>query len=222
MSTIYPFNLLTKTLSPLFIESNGEAPIFIDLSKDNLEVESSRYKDQREFNNYMFGKLSESGKKFAVSGYLENRMTSLKKYPQMLKEGRFYHLGVDITAALGTDLHAPLDGEVVVSEYEEGEGNYGGMIVLKHVENGVTFYSLYGHLNRKILLPIGSKVKKGEKFAKIGDFDENGNWFHHTHLQVFTEEGFNSNYWVHRGYCSEKDIATIDKFCPNPAFLLRF
>ena len=139
----------------------------------------------------------------------------------MVAENRIYHLGVDVTGPLGTDVYAPLPGEVVQSYYEEGDGNYGALIVLKHNINDCTFYSLYGHLNRSILPKVGTKVNKGEKFAKIGDFNENGNWFHHVHLQVFTEKGYNDG-WVSKGYCSGKDLPRISKLCPNPIFLLRF
>ena len=165
--------------------------------------------------------MNENNTTTAVSGYLEDRTPVLKKYPQMVKEKRIYHLGVDVSAPLGTELYAPLNGEVVMAEYEEGDGNYGGMIVLKHNVNGVVFYSLYGHLNRSILPALGTEFKRGEKFAKLGDFNENGNWFYHTHLQVLTEDGY-TNGWAHKGYCSLNDIITIDRYCPNPIFMLKF
>lgn len=222
MNTIYPFNLLSEEIFPLFGGKINGFPLFIDLSKDNNNVdEICNHQTQKEFNDYVFGEMSKNETNIAVSGYLEDRTTLLKKYPQMVEEKRIYHLGVDVMAPLGTDLYAPIDGEVVLSEYEDGDGNYGGMVILKHNINGIIFYSLYGHLNRNALPTIGKLIKKGDKFAKIGDFDENGNWFYHTHLQVFTENGY-KNGWIHKGYCSPENIATIDKYCPNPIFLLKF
>lgn len=220
-ASIYPYNLLKEEIFPLFGPEISELPVYIDISIDNEYVERiCSSQTQKEFNDYMISEMQKHNCHTAVSGYLEDRTTLLKKYPQMVSENRVYHLGVDVTGPLGTDIYAPINGEVVESYYEEGEGNYGGMIVLKHDINKCVFYSLYGHLNRTILPAVGTKINKGEKFAKIGDFHENGNWFHHVHLQVFTELGY-SNGWINKGYCSGKDLVHIDKFVPNPVFLLR-
>ena len=219
---MYPYNLLNEEIYPLFGKNIGELPVYINLSVDNENVENiCSTKTQKEFNDYMISEMKKNNRHTAVSGYLEDRTSLLRKYPQMVKENRVYHLGVDVTGPLGTDIYAPISGEVAQSYYEEGDGNYGGLIVLKHEINDCIFYSLYGHLNRNILPKVGDKINKGDKFAKIGDFHENGNWFHHVHLQVFTEDGYN-NGWVSKGYCSGKDFVKIDKFCPNPNFLLRF
>ncbi len=221
MNIIYPFNLLEENIFPIFNNTAAGLPLYIDLSKNNENVDKiCNSKTQVEFNDYMFIELKRKNKKWAVSGYLEDRTTLLKKYPQMVNENRVYHLGLDITVPLGSELFAPLDAKVVVSEYEEGDGNYGGMVVLEHNVGGLIFYSLYGHLNKTELPSINKIIKKGEKFAKIGDFNENGNWFHHTHLQVLTEKGFKEG-WIHKGYCSGKDLANIDEYCPNPIFLLK-
>ncbi|MDD2839553.1 MAG: peptidoglycan DD-metalloendopeptidase family protein [Rickettsiales bacterium] len=221
MSIIYPFNLLEEKLSSIFGNKTIGLPLYVDLSKKNKNVdEICNYKTQIEFNKYMLDELKKNNKAWAVSGYLEDRTTLLKKYPQMVSENRVYHLGLDITVPLGSELFAPVNGKVVISEYEKGDGNYGGMVVLEHNIGGLAFYSLYGHRNKNELPIVGNIIKKGEKFDKIGDFNENGNWFHHTHLQVLTEEGY-KNGWVHKGYCSDKDLANIDKYCPNPIFLLK-
>lgn len=221
MSIIYPFNLLEEKLFPVFNNKTSGLPLYVDLSKNNKNVdEICNHQTQVEFNKYMLDELKKNSKTWAVSGYLEDRTTLLKKYPQMVSENRVYHLGLDITVPLRSELFAPVAGKVVISEYEEGDGNYGGMVVLEHNIGGLIFYSLYGHLNKNELPTINKIIQKGEKFAKIGDFNENGNWFHHTHLQVLTERGFKEG-WVHKGYCSDKDLANIDKYCPNPIFLLK-
>ncbi|HSQ98268.1 MAG TPA: peptidoglycan DD-metalloendopeptidase family protein [Rickettsiales bacterium] len=221
MNIIYPFNLLEENIFPILNNQVNGLPVYIDLSKENNNVDKiCNSQTQKEFNNYMFNELKQSRKSWAVSGYLEDRTTLLKKYPQMVTENRVYHLGVDITAPVSSSLFSPLDSKVVLSEYEEGDGNYGGMIVLRHSVGGLIFYTLYGHLNRSELPKVGQIIKKGEKFAKIGDFFENGNWFYHIHLQVLTEKGYTDG-WIHKGYCSGKDLINIDKYCPNPIFMLK-
>lgn len=218
---IYPFNLLNEEIYPIFGNKITGLPTFIDLSKNNKNVDEicNNY-TQKEFNDYMISEMNNHGTKWAVSGYLEDRTTLLKKYPQMVNENRVFHLGLDITAPLNTEIFSILDAEVVISEYESGDGNYGGMLVLKHNINDYIFYTLYGHLNVKYLPNIGTNIKKGDIIGKLGDFNENGNWFYHTHLQVLTEIGY-KNGWVHKGYCSDKDLPYIGNLCPNPIFLLK-
>lgn len=218
---IYPFNLLGEEIYPLLGGEITKLPIYVNMSSENSELmEISRNETQREFDAYVFGKIKEAGAEFALSNYLENRSAMLCEYPQMVAEKRYYHLGLDVSAPLGTKLYAPLDGIVTISEYEEGEGNYGGMVVLEHDVGGLIFYSLYGHLNLNSLPNVGDRIKKGDNFAAIGDFEENGNWFRHTHLQVLTEAGYRDG-WTNKGYCSEKDIPTIGEYCPSPTFLFR-
>jgi hypothetical protein len=116
---------------------------------------------------------------------------------------------------LGTPLHAPLDASVADSGYEEGEGNYGGWVLLKHANpNFETFYSLYGHLCKSHLPVAGQDYAAGSVFAEIGDFHENGNWFYHTHIQVITRKGVAQGY-VSKGYCTKADLVTMNDLCPS-------
>ena len=161
------------------------------------------------------------GHTWGVSPFLEYRATLLGDCPQMVSEGRFFHLGLDVIVPLHTPLHAPLDAEVEQSGYESGEGNYGCFVLLKHESpNFDTFYSFYGHLRRDSLPEAGRTFRAGEAFAAIGDFHENGNWFHHTHIQVITEKGLSEGYAL-KGYCAEKDLAEINNLCPSPIPLFK-
>ena len=82
-----------------------------------------------------------------------------------------------------TEIFSPLEAEVVVSGYEDGSGNYGGRIVLRHEILGSVFYSLYGHLDPNSLLKVGTKISAGSKIAELGGFDNNGGYFHHLHYK---------------------------------------
>ena len=127
-----------------------------------------------------------------------------------------FHLGLDVIVPLGTPLHAPLDAVVQACEYEEGEGNYGGWVLLKHASHRFEpFYSLYGHLCRDRLPKVGRAFPAGAAFAQIGDFHENGNWFHHTHIQVITQKGLDRGY-LSKGYCATADLARMNDWCPSP------
>ena len=139
----------------------------------------------------------------------------------MVVDQRFIHLGLDVIVGLGTPLHAPLSATVADSGYEEGEGNYGGWVLLKHANpHFETFYSLYGHLCKSRLPHAGQDVAAGAVFAEIGDFNENGNWFYHTHMQVVTQRGLDQGY-LSKGYCSQADLSRINDLCPSPIPLFK-
>ncbi len=139
----------------------------------------------------------------------------------MVAENRFYHLGLDIIVPLGMILHTPLKGVVNQTGYEEGNGNYGGYVLLKHEVEGMdTFYSLYGHLSTDSLPADGTILSPGEAFAEIGDFHENGNWFYHTHLQVITETGMQRGF-IEKGYCAAADLPEMQTLCPSPIPLFK-
>jgi hypothetical protein len=185
---------------------------------DGIDVRDQR-RLQRILEEQMAGKY-----KWGLSPYLEHRGTLLGDCPQMVTEGRFIHLGLDVIVPLGTPLHAPLDAEVAESGYEGGEGNYGGFVLLKHgaavTPSFEPFYSFYGHLRRDRLPPAGEGFAAGDAFAQIGDFHENGNWFHHTHLQVITARGLACGY-LSKGYCSAADLSEINDLCPSPIPLFK-
>ena len=153
---------------------------------------------------------------WGLASYLERRDLLLGECPQMVKEQRFIHLGLDVIVPLGTPLCSPLDGVVQESGYEPGEGNYGSYVLIRHDSPRFeTFYSFYGHLCKASLPTAGKEVSAGDVFAEIGDFHENGNWFHHTHLQVITAKGVKEGY-VFKGYCSNQDMAAMNELCPSP------
>jgi hypothetical protein len=83
-----------------------------------------------------------------------------------------------------------------------------------------TFFSFYGHLRSDRLPQEGQPFLAGQPFAVIGDFNENGNWFYHTHIQVITTAGLAAGYAL-KGYCTAADLATINDLCPTPIPLFK-
>lgn len=217
----YPFLTYSENIAvhPVFKGLKGD-PLVVDLSPGAQVFDRVDVMDQQAFqawlDNTMDGHFS-----WGLAAYLEDRKTILDQYPQMREEKRYYHLGLDIIVPLHTPLHAPLDAVVQESGYEEGDGNYGGNVLLRHDSpHFKTFYSLYGHLKKDELPEAGASFKAGEAFARIGDFHENGNWFYHTHLQVITQKGYDDG-WVSKGYCSAGDLSVMESLCPSPLSLFR-
>ncbi|GMO56345.1 MAG: hypothetical protein Ta2D_01130 [Rickettsiales bacterium] len=209
----YPYTILNENIFPVFGDEIVGDPHYINL----VETDPLSAEDAKE---WRFGEIKKFNKNWGYSGYLENRSRQLTS-KIMAAEKRFFHLGIDLHVPTGIKIYAPLDGEVVVSEYEDGVGNYGGLVVLKHIVKSDVFYSVYGHLKKDLLPKLNSNIAKGENFEEIGDMTENGNWAPHLHLQVLTEKGFNEG-WVHKGYCSLDNLIDISYYCPNPIFLLKY
>lgn len=218
----YPYIIYSKRVEirPLFEGLAGD-PLIVDMSDRGSIFAGMAARDQWGCQRRIERLMADGDHTWGVSSYLENRKKILSDCPQMVKEQRFYHLGLDIIVPLGTPLHAPLAARVEASGYEVGEGNYGGYVLLRHESPWLeTFYSLYGHLRREHLPAVGTSYHAGEIFARIGDFHENGNWFYHTHLQIITEQGLAQGY-LSKGYCTAADLAVMDQLCPDPLHLFR-
>ena len=102
---------------------------------------------------------------------------------------RTIHLGVDIFAASGTAIYAPLPGIVHCLANNTNRLDYGPLIILRHTTGEHEFYTLYGHLSENSLkgLKVGQAVQAGEKIAEIGAPPTNGDWTPHLHLQLITD-----------------------------------
>ena len=212
----YPFLFYSKKFKhrPVFPGLKGD-PFIADLSTNSPLLQGMDMRDQENLQRILDEKMG-SAYLWGVSPYLERRDTLLGDCPQMVAEQRFIHLGLDVIVELGTPLHAPLDATVAESDYESGEGNYGGYVLLKHEGPSFeTFYSFYGHLCKDRLPAAGKKIAAGAAFTEIGDFHENGNWFHHTHIQVITRKGLEMGY-TSKGYCTKKDLVEMNDLCPSP------
>lgn len=72
------------------------------------------------------------------------------------------HLGVDISALYGAQVHAPADGRVI---YAQRMAAYGNLLIIDH-GNGLT--TRYGHLSR-FAAKVGQKVKRNDLIAYVGN-----------------------------------------------------
>jgi murein DD-endopeptidase MepM/ murein hydrolase activator NlpD len=100
--------------------------------------------------------LSSKGTKTSGYGY--------RTHP--VKGTRTHHNGVDIGVPDGTEVYSVADGEVVRSDMRDRNG-YGNFIIIKHSEDGETFYSAYAHLTKR-LVEVGDEVNQGDKIALSG------------------------------------------------------
>lgn len=162
--------------------------------------------------------LSRHNKRAAAGGYAEKRVV-YRNNPEHFGTGeneRCIHLATDIWMAAGTPLFTPLNATVHSFADNAGQANYGPTIVLQHELEGITFYSLYGHLGRDSLkgLAVGAHFNKGEPFATIGAPHENGNWPPHVHYQYMADMMDQKGDFI--GVATVKEAAFYLALCPKP------
>ena len=212
------------SLSELFPSIDKKEVYRIDLSVSSKwigHLEEAANLDLFQFKIEQLQK--EHPEKIIAAGYLEPRSlytsTAYDKIGNHGRESRTIHLGIDYWLPVNTPVHALFDGEVVTAVNDAGDKEYGGLIILKHHEEGVIFFTLYGHNTVDSVLKhhVGKIIKKGEKIAELGNYPENGNWAPHLHFQILLST---LNYVDDfPGVAYYRQIDVWKSICPDPTLL---
>lgn len=157
----------------------------LDLSPSSLQAEQF---------NAVLAQAKKDGITLAVGKYNEARLIYSNQQYQLPgndgNESRTIHLGIDLFVHAGTSVHAPLAGHVICIADNNQPQDYGPTLILKHtIAENLSFYTLYGHLNRATLthLNVGDAIAKGDVIGWVGDQKVNGGWVPHLHLQIITD-----------------------------------
>ena len=216
----------TVSLKSLFPSLNKEKVHHLDLSiSSSFLGQSSEFNDLDWF-DYEINKIQkENPKKIISGGYLEPRSlytdSSYEKIGNSGPESRCIHLGVDFWITANSPIHTFLDGEVVVSFNDLGYKKYGGLVILKHNEDGIFFFTLYGHLSYSTIdkLKVGDQLKKGDQIGFIGNSIENGGWSPHLHFQIILNLLNYKNDFP--GVAYHNQIKIWKSICPDPNLLFK-
>ena len=92
------------------------------------------------------------------------------------------HLGVDYSGS-ASYVVAICDGTVVDIYTGYGYG-YGNTVVLRHVYEGVEYYTLYGHMANSLKVKRGDVVSAGQRLGTMSSTGESSG--DHVHVSVFT------------------------------------
>ncbi|MFZ1785332.1 MAG: peptidoglycan DD-metalloendopeptidase family protein [Ferruginibacter sp.] len=186
-----------------------------DFTDSNTELRAETIADTNLFAEYVNLQLKDSGAKYGIGGYNENRKLYRRSDMFDGEEARSIHLGIDIWGPAGTLVYAPLGGMVHSFACNDNFGDYGATVVLLHQLDTVAFHTLYGHLSRADVskLSEGAYISRGEVIGQFGAPDENGNWPPHLHFQIIYD--MHEKKGDYPGVCkpSERDVYLAN--CPD-------
>jgi murein DD-endopeptidase MepM/ murein hydrolase activator NlpD len=140
--------------------------------------------EEYEVRDFTTGNDSPSKYEFDIGRYDEIRPGMYNT--ELFENSRFLHIGIDIGAPVGTPCMAFDNGEITHFGYNPADGDYGHVIITKHIVGDTPIWALYGHLNSESISnkKIGQKVSRGEIICWMGDKEENGGWEPHLHFQL--------------------------------------
>jgi len=216
------------------LEANGErlAPIVrfdlkagrlevFDFTAANTELTHLDINDVAGFTEYLFERIAASEIPVGIGRYNEDRV--LYRHSPLFDgtaERRSIHLGIDLFVVEGTEIMAPLPALVHSLADNAGLGDYGPTVILKHELDGLTFFTLYGHLSRDTLpsLKLNQRLAAGETLGAVGDVNENGGWPPHLHFQIICEEPPQGGDFP--GVAAPSERERYVELCPDPNLIL--
>ncbi|WP_276496557.1 peptidoglycan DD-metalloendopeptidase family protein [Pontibacter litorisediminis] len=201
---------------------NADCVCTLDFSEKNQLLQKTNLLDTDAFNMAVEQMLLERQATAGVGGYLEDRFIYRRsRHFDVEAQSRNLHLGVDVWLKAGTAVFTPLDATVHSFRDNDNFGDYGPTIILQHELEGVTFYTLYGHLSRSSLqgLQQGQRFAKGEKIAEVGPYPENGHWPPHLHFQIIADMG--GRHGDFPGVTTTAERHKYEQLCPNPNLILQ-
>jgi len=195
----------------------------LDLSISNQALDNVDVSSALEIQLYIDSHLQKYHGKVAYGGYNETRgiyARSTYFNRDNPKTARNIHLGLDLWIDAGTSVHTPLDARVHSFSNNTNYGDYGPTIILKHNKEGITFYTLYGHLSLASIegLEVGQIFTKGSQIASLGESHINGNYAPHLHFQIIKD--MQEYYGDYPGVSNRQDLEFYLNNCPDPNLLL--
>lgn len=218
--------LVNSSFSPIKIiapQIDFESYISIDLSAtflllNDVDVQSSDSLASH-INNY----LKSHSKQVAYGGYLELRSLYNRShhFHKHMENQRNIHLGIDFWCTANTPVLSAFDGTIHSFKNNIAFGDYGPTIILEHCFDGMTFFTLYGHLSLDSIdhLEVGVEVKANEIIGYLGTADVNGDYPPHLHFQIIKD--LQGNFGDYPGVCNVNEIDFYKENCPDPNLILK-
>lgn len=217
-------SISSTPLSVLDASISFQHYIPLDLSVFNKALQDVDVNSSSALDEYINQHIHSHNGKVAYGGYIERR--NIYQRSQHFNEQdpsteRNIHLGMDLWLEAGSCVFTPMDGTVHSFKNNTNYGDYGPTLILKHTHDGVTFYTLYGHLSLDSItsLEVGQHFEQGNCIATLGDASVNGDYPPHLHFQLIRDIGdFVGDY---PGVASQQDVTYYLENCPNPNLMLK-
>lgn len=193
----------------------------MDFTSANKDLTAEILDDTSLFSAYIKNKIEEAGCRYGVGGYNELRTVYARsKHFDSVGEPRRLHLGVDIWGPAGTPVYAFMGGQVHSFAFNDNYGDYGATLILLHQLDGMSFYTLYGHISLRDIATLneGDYMIRGQRIAHFGEPHENGHWPPHLHFQVILEMGVKDGDYP--GVCKYSEREKYLANCPDANLIL--
>ncbi|HMO31708.1 MAG TPA: peptidoglycan DD-metalloendopeptidase family protein [Lacibacter sp.] len=195
----------------------------LDFTAANNALMADIIEDTTLFSAYVEQRLQRTGARYGIGGYDEHRTVYSRSRVFDAPDGgepRRLHLGTDIWGAAGTPVFAPLSGTIEATAFHNRLGDYGAMLIVRHEVDGLSFYTLYGHLSAADLhWQPGQEAEAGTLLAHFGPPAENGQWPPHLHFQLLLDLQDHVNDYP--GVCRYSEREQYLANCPDPDYLLQ-
>ena len=224
--------------------------VIFDLSTGSRELGTlSEVADLETFNRSIFDRMKAARASVGIGRYSEARpIYTSEQYKMPGNDGpewRTVHIGLDLFMEPGSPVLAPLDGVVHSFRNNDAALDYGPTIILQHTiaeqalirlangagapgtacsgktkGEGLTFFTLYGHLSEDSLDGFyeGKPIAQGTPFAKIGSARVNGGWPPHLHFQIITDLLDRTGEFPGVARPSQRDVWL--SLCPDPNLIV--
>lgn len=195
--------------------------LIFDFTQNNIDLAKINIADTNEFSSFINAKLLAHNAKFGIGRYDENR--TIYDHSNLFDGDirRTIHLGVDLWVPAEEEVLCPIVGKVHSFKNNDSDGDYGPTIILEHELDGVTFYTLYGHLSLESLknIEVGQEFQRGTRIGRVGNYPINGNWPPHLHFQIISD--MHEKQGDFPGVASHEDREKYLELCPNPNIILQ-
>lgn len=193
-----PFDNIIRKNQPGFhrvvdFEAGKDKLLAMDFTEANTALTVDVLDNTAAFSAYIDSVLKKASARYGIGGYAEHRTIYNRSRvfdgARPDEETRRLHLGVDIWGPAGTKVYAFMGGMVHSFAFNDQYGDYGATIILLHQLEGMSFYTLYGHLSLRDIqkLSSGQYITIGETIGHFGEPEENGHWPPHLHFQVILD-----------------------------------
>ena len=201
-------------------DSTTEKLCQLDFTVASTILSEDDITDTEKFTAYINDTLKNTGSKYGIGGYGENRMLYRRSKLFDGNEPRTVHLGIDVWGKAGSKVYAPLGGIVHSFAFNNNFGDYGATVILQHQLETKVFHTLYGHLSLKDLdkLKEGKFIIRGEVIGHFGEREENGDWPPHLHLQII--EDMRIKRGDYPGVCTLSEKEKYLANCPDADLVL--